>query len=83
MTAHETFRTTRRHAGVLSIICLAMSAGGMAAAGQSLTLENDLIRLTFTPDGATKSLLEKSTIHEWLATEQHPCAGCRSRRTDR
>ena len=72
MVLHWTLRTIRRHAGVLSLICSVMSASGIAAAGQDLMFENDLIRLVLTPDGSAKSLLEKSTDHEWLATERRP-----------
>ncbi len=68
MVLHQTFQMTR-HAVLLSLVCLTLSA-----AGQELTVENDFVRLLLAANGSTRSLLEKSDAHEWQATQARPFA---------
>jgi hypothetical protein len=69
MVLHRTFRVVRRRVEFLSFVCLVLPAACTAAAGQDWPLENDYARLVLTAGGSAKSLLEKSTAHEWFAAK--------------
>lgn len=60
---------THRPTKPAGLICFALLATCAAASGQDWSIESESVRLTFTPTGVLRSLLEKGGEHEWLAKE--------------
>jgi len=69
MVPNQTFQTICCHIWLLPLAFLVVSVVSVVASSQDFVFETDFTRLVLSTDATARSLREKKSTHEWLATQ--------------